>query len=104
MEDFKDIQLLIEKYPNRVPVIIYQTPRFKRLYKLKKHKYLVGSENTVGFFIFQLKKINDIHTTDAIYLLHNTTVLNSMNTFGFLKIQYRTDCLMLTIDTEGAFG
>lgn len=105
--DYTDTEIdkINKKYPNRIPVILQQTDRFKRLHKLQKTKYLIHSENNVGFFLFQLKKINNIHSTDAIYLLHENTLVRSCDTFGSLQIRYRTTkVLILTVDTESSFG
>lgn len=103
--DEKNIDYIIEKYPNRIPVILNQTERFLRLHKLKKHKYLIHSETKVGLFLFQLKKINNIKTADSMFLLHNDTVINSGDTFGFLQVKFNNEkALILTVDVESAFG
>ena len=102
--DEKAIDYIIEKYPNRIPVILYQTERFLRLHKLKKHKYLIHSETKVGLFLYQLKKINHIKTADSMFLLHNDTVINSGDTFGFLQVKFNEKALILTVDVESAFG
>ena len=100
-----EIERLRYKYPNRIPLIIYQTPNFIKSYRLKKNKYLVTTEMTVGAFIYQLKKINDINTTDAMYLMIHNTLINSSSTFGLLYTKFEQEgVLKLTVNSESAFG
>lgn len=97
----------LKSHPNRIPIIIMTTPNFSRYFKLIKHKYLVMGQTTVGYFMFQLKRINNIKTDQAIYMYHFDTLLNSSDTFENLKNKYVSDkeiTLMIKVDCENAFG
>jgi hypothetical protein len=100
-----DLEKLKHKYPNRVPVIVYQTPNFLKKHKLKKNKYLISIDTTVGAFIYHLKTINGLKSTDAFYLMIYNTPLQTSSTFGLLRYKFeRDDALILTIDSESTFG
>jgi len=99
------IQRLLQDYPNRVPIMLKTTSNFSRYFKLIKTKYLISGDNTVGLFMYHLKKINNIKTDKAIYMYHYDTLLNSSDTFGYLKIKYNYEMvLILTVDCENVFG
>lgn len=105
MNEYEKIQKLLKDYPNRVPVVIWQTPNFERNFKLTKHKYLINSESTVGMLLFHIKQINNIKTNKGMYLFMNNIPISTSDTFGLLKIKFKYDAILnLTIDCENVFG
>lgn len=105
MSNPEEIDKILFKYPNRVAVILVQTPNFKKYYSLKKEKYIINGDNTIGLFLFHLKRLNDIKTLQSFFLFHHNTLLNSSQTFNALKNQFIYEkALVLTIDCENAFG
>ena len=103
--EYEKIQKLLKDYPNRVPVVIWQTPNFERYFKLTKHKYLINSENTVGMLLFHIKQINNLKTDRTMYLFVHNTPLCTSDTFGALRSKFKYDSVLnLTIDCDSAFG
>ena len=102
--EHEKLQKLLSDHPNRIPVILWQTPNFKSNFKLIKHKYLVNSETTVGNLLFHIKHINNLKSDKAIYLFINEILLCSSDTFGFLRTKHNDSVLNITIDCQNVFG
>ena len=88
-----------EKYPDRIPVIVYKHPSEKVLPKLNKTKYLVPQDLTIGQFIFIIRKRIDLPPEKALFIFINnilppTSELiseiynNSSDDDGFLYVVY----------------
>lgn len=101
----KEIELIKEKYPNYVPILV--RAKDKKI-KLNKNKYLVGGEITIGQFMFIVrKKIPSLRPEEGIYLfIDNIIPLNSssLNSIYESKRDRDTDMLFVTICKENTFG
>ena len=64
----KSIVEILENHPTKVPMIISKDPNSK-LEELKKKKYLVTKDITMGQFIFVMRKYLLLNPTDAIFFL-----------------------------------
>ena len=95
MEKSKSI---IEKYPNRIPVIVECKDDI--LPHLDKSKYLVPRDITVGQFVYVIRKRIELKPEQAIFLFINNTLPPTASTLeeqynlhrdedGFLYIEYR---------------
>jgi len=73
---FNESQRVLEKYPNRIPVICetQQTTNSSELH-LKKTKYLVPETLTVGQFMYVLRKQMTLKPEEAIFLLVNNILI-----------------------------
>lgn len=101
----KEVELIKEKYPNYVPIIV--RAKDKKL-KLSKNKYLVGGEITIGQFMFIVrKKIPSLRPEDGIYLfIDNIIPLNSSSLKSIYesKRDLEMDMLFITLCKESTFG
>ena len=89
---------ILEKYPNRIPVIV-EKEELSNIGVIDKKKYLVPVDLTVGQFMFVIRKRIKLPPEDAIFLfidntLPPTTSLMSQvykqhaNPDGFLYVLY----------------
>ena len=92
---------IIEKYPNRLPVIVESTQ-----FKLDKHKYLVPKNLTLGEFIQVLRKKINITQDEAIFLLINNKSPMSGSTTEHIYENEKSECgfLFIQITKESVFG
>lgn len=101
----KEVELIREKYPNYIPILVRS--KDNKL-QLNKNKYLVGGEITVGQFMFILrKKIPLLKSEEAIYLfIDNTIPLSScsLNSIYESKKDIETGMLFITVCKENTFG
>lgn len=81
---FKDRQQgscrLLQKYPDRIPVIIEKNNKKNRKYKqntlqqLPKNKFLVPKKITIGQFVYVIKQKLELRPEEAIFLFINNTL------------------------------
>jgi GABA(A) receptor-associated protein len=99
-------QLLIAKYPDRVPVIINQK-KGSRLTELDKNKYLMHRDIKVSEFMSILRKKLKIEASQGIFIfVDNKLPIHSMS-FGELYDMYKdpiTEFLYITYSSESVFG
>lgn len=90
----------IEKYPNRIPVVVECKDNL--LPDIDKNKYLVPKDITVGQFCYVLRKRIKLTSDQAIFLFINNTLPPTASTLeeqyvqhkeedGFLYINYRSE-------------
>jgi len=91
---------VLEKYPNRIPVIVECND--KDLPPLDKSKYLVPRDITVGQFVYVIRKRIKLTPDQAIFLFINNTLPPTASTLeeqynlnkdedGFLYMSYRSE-------------
>ena len=101
----KEVDLIREKYPTYIPILVRAKDD---KFKLTKNKYLVGGEITVGQFMFILrKKIPKLRSDEGLYLFINNIIpitSESLNTIYENKMDNETGMLMITICKENTFG
>jgi len=89
---------ILEKYDNRVPVIVSKA-RNSKLNDIDKKKFIVPSDLTVGQFIYVIRKRISLKPCEGLFLFINnalpptsstmgTIYSNNKNEDGFLYIQY----------------
>ena len=104
-----EIEAIMKKYPDRVPVYVRKSPTCKSdLNDLEKHKYLIPTDMTMGSFLCVIRKHIKISPTQAIFIFvakKNVLVPNS-SMFGELYNTHKEDDLMLHLDytSENTFG
>lgn len=60
-----------EKYPDRIPIIVYKHHRTTDLPDINKNKYLVPKDLTIGQFIFIIRKRIDLPPEKALFIFIN---------------------------------
>lgn len=103
-----ELERIIElrrKYPQRLPVIIHQSEKDILKKRLKKVKYLVNGENTIGILLWHIKRTNDISGTEGCYLLYENTLLHTSSTLNSVYAMAKPNVLLnLTFCYENVFG
>lgn len=102
-EEFKHI---IEKYPDRIPVIINCNENTVKELDLMKFKYLVPTDLTIGQFLFVIKKQCKLKESDGLYLFIKNSI---MPVCSILKDIYKKEknedgFLYMTLEKENTFG
>ena len=74
----KEASRLLEKYPERVPVIIERSENSKHLTIIDKNKFLVPKELTMSQLLWVIRKRMNIRREQAVFLLSDSgTIFNS---------------------------
>ena len=99
-----EIDLIISKYPDRVPVYVRKAPNAKdNIDDLEKHKYLIPVDMTMGNFLCVIRKHVKLSPSQAIFIFvakKNILVPNS-SMFGEIYNQHVDDDKMLHLDYTG---
>jgi GABA(A) receptor-associated protein len=71
LEDrYRDSQKIIEKYPDRIPVIVDKLDK-SDIPDIDKHKYLVPNDLTIGQFVYVIRKRIKMNPDKAIFVFVN---------------------------------
>lgn len=101
----KEVALINEKYPHYIPIIV-RTKDDKIV--LKKQKFLVGGDITVGQFMSIIrKKLDNLKSSEAIFLFVNNTIPPAstfMTSIYAANKDQDTDMLFMTVCKENTFG
>lgn len=60
-----------QKYPDRLPIYISKNPGCKDLPDIKKKKYIVPHDLTLGQFLFIIRKTIELPPENALFLFVN---------------------------------
>ena len=101
VKDMLDIDLIISKYPDRVPVYVRKAPNAKdNLDDLEKHNYLIPVDMTVENFLHVIRKHVKLSSsqTISIFISKKDILIPNSSMFGDIYNQYVDDDKMLHID------
>jgi len=65
---------VLEKYPNRIPVIVERDVR-STINDIDKKKYLVPGDLTIGQFIYIIRKRIKLKPEEALFVFTNNTLV-----------------------------
>jgi hypothetical protein len=100
----KEVELIKEKYPKYIPILI-KSKNNKII--LNQHKYLVNENVTISQFMIIIKKKISLKSYEAIYLFINNTIPNGSCSLNSLYKSHKdpeTDMLIITVCKENTFG
>ncbi len=97
---------IMNKYPNRVPVIISRSIESTTLKEIKRSKYLVPNDLTVASLIHVIRKIVDLGPEDAIFLMVNDTLVPTSEIIGHVYDIHKDEdgFLYIIYSSENTFG
>lgn len=98
---------VMEKYPERIPVICEKNNNNKNsLPEIDKHKFLLHHDLTVGQFIYVIKKRMNLNSEEAIFLFVSNTIPSSSTLMSVLYKRYRDPdgFLYIQYTKENVFG
>ena len=73
-----EAERVIEKYPDRIPVLVHRNPNSKNTPEIDKHKFLVPVELTIGQLMFVIRRRIKLHPEKALFLfVDNEIACNS---------------------------
>lgn len=95
---------IIEKYPDRIPIICEKIA--STLKELKKKKYLIPCDFTIGQFIYVLRQTLYLKSEEGLYLFINGIIPQTSLTLGDIYWHYKDidGFLYITYTIENTFG
>jgi len=97
-----DYKYLLEKYPDRCPIIIDK----KKSIKMSKYKFLVPRSFTMGELLYYLRKrADDLNSSEALFMfIGNNIISNSLNLNQVYEDNKVNGLLYITLVRENVFG
>jgi GABA(A) receptor-associated protein len=97
---------IMNKYKDRIPVIIEVTPNNINELFIDKEKYLVPYNLTVGQFLYVIRKRIKLKPEKALFIFFNNYIPVSSSTMGDLYKMYKDkdNFVYAIISLENTFG
>jgi GABA(A) receptor-associated protein len=80
-----------EKYPDRIPIIVYADHRSGTVPDIDKNKFLVPSNLTFGQFLYIIRKRIKLDSKKAIFMFINNIMPNSSSSLSSLHEEHKDD-------------
>lgn len=95
-----EVAKIRQKYPRRVPVMVYKHPKSK-IANIDKNKFLVPLDMPLGSFSCVLRKRIKLQSIDAIYLFVGGSLAQSHATMGQIYQDHQDDSGYLSVMYSG---
>jgi GABA(A) receptor-associated protein len=97
---------ILQKYPDRIPVIVQRSDRNSNIPDIDKKKYLVPSDLTMGQFIYIIRKRIKLKPEQAFFTFVNKSIPSQTDLISQIyKVHKDTDnFLYIDISGENVFG
>ncbi|MFH4981169.1 hypothetical protein AB6A40_007878 [Gnathostoma spinigerum] len=101
----KEAERILQKYPNKCPIILQQTSG-TRLTNIRYKKYLVNSEVTVEQFYSSIRQTMRLAPEEAFFLFVRNEIPMMLLTMGELYQAYHEDdqFLYVVLSSESTYG
>jgi len=96
---------ILEKYPNRLPVIVEKSKK-SDINNIDKNKFLVPSDMTLCQFLYIIRKRIKIDSSKALFFFVNDTLCNNASVLSEIYNTYKDNDGFLYIEysSENTFG
>ena len=102
VETAKEAKRVLEKYPDKIPIIVKRSEKCTELIDLDKNKYIVPDDMTVGQFVYVVRKKIKLKAGQALFFFSNNVLVpntanlkdiyeKNKNENGFLYIEYSSE-------------
>jgi GABA(A) receptor-associated protein len=102
-EKEKDVQNILRKYPDRLPIYVKVT---NNLPAIDKKKYLVPKDLTVGQFMYVCRKRLKLRPEQGVYMFFNGMLCSTMRSMHdiYEENKLESGLLVATLSAENTFG
>jgi len=96
---------ILEKYPDRVPIIVEKGLKSK-IKDIDKNKFLVPADMSFGQFMFIIRKRIKLDSTEALFIFVNNILCNNAQIINEIYNLYKDKdgFLYITYTSENTFG
>lgn len=88
-ERFSESQRVLQKYPDKIPIICEKTEKQIDLPVIDKCKYLVPMDYTIGQFMYIIRKRLQLNSEEALFMFVKDNILPSSCYIGQIYELYR---------------
>ncbi len=97
---------ILDKYPDKVPVIVTRYEKCKNVDDITKNKFLVPGDLTLAQFVYVIKKRIQLNADMSLYVFVNEQIPVSSNTLSKLHREFKDEdgFLYISYASENTFG
>jgi GABA(A) receptor-associated protein len=98
---------IMEKYENRIPIVIFKDDKCPSLGDISKNKFLAPADLTLGQFLCVIRKRIDLETHQSLFIFVDETALaTTSETIGTLYENHKDEdgFLYMIYCSENVFG
>ena len=103
---FAESQRVLQKYPDRIPIICEKYKESSNIPDIDKKKYLVPMDLTFGQFIYVIRRRLNLRPEKAIFLFINGRIPSSASLIyhHYSSCKDKDGFLYITYSSENVFG
>jgi GABA(A) receptor-associated protein len=97
---------ILQKYPERIPIICERNSKDYSAPYIDKNKYLVPNDLTVGQFIYVIRKRMKLNPEEALFIFINGNIVPTHSTMNYIYSIFKDSdgFLYITYAKEATFG
>ena len=102
-----EAEKLMQKYPDRIPVIVSRNKYSETTPEIDKHRYLVPNDLTIGQLQYVIRKRLSLSSDKGLFLFVNKTIMNTntMIISAYQSEQCKEDGFLYVVYSyENVFG
>jgi GABA(A) receptor-associated protein len=101
-----EVTNILQKYPDRIPIICEKNKKSKSTPEIDKNKYLVPNDLIIGQFMYVIRRRLNIGHEQAIYLFINGYIPSTSCYISDIYENYKEQdgYLYITYSCENTFG
>lgn len=101
-----EAEKILNKYDNRIPIIVERESSCKSIPNINKNKYLVPGDLTIQQFHYVIRRRLELAPNDAMFLFCNDTIPASSSTLDSIYAKYKDPdgFLYIFYSGENTFG
>ena len=105
-ERFKESEMILKKYPNRIPVIVEKSKKCKNIVDIDKNKFLVPNDMVMSQFIYVIRKRIKLSSEKAIFIFVNNNIVPNSTPLAqvYFDNKDKDNFLYVTYSGENTFG
>ena len=101
-----NVEKIREQYPNKVPVLVYKSPKSK-VPDMERNKFLINGDVTMGQFLYIVRKRISLAPEKALFFLIDGKILPTVSsTMAEVYDAHKNESslLVLNFQEESVFG
>ena len=105
-ERSSESERILQKFPERIPIICERNSKDYSAPYIDKNKYLVPNDLTVGQFIYVIRKRMKLNPEEALFIFINGNIVPTHSTMNYIYPIFKDadGFLYITYAKEATFG
>ena len=97
----RQAEIVLEKYPDKIPVIVEKDPKSKKIPNIDRCKFLVPRDFSVAQLLYVIRKRIEISSDEGIFFFVNNQLVTSSSLLADMYDKHKDDDAFLYIIFAG---